>query len=124
VKIRLLKHREDHLDEINNKSSYKMITVREKFITPDAEKEGGEVGDGKENGKQDADLNSILKKRIEGIQTEMSNFSHNINDFAETCDVELKNLIGNINLLQRNMGYLNTQMKTSTERLAQNATNF
>jgi hypothetical protein len=49
--------------------------------------------------KGETDLNSILKKRIEGIQDEMSKFNKNINDFASTCDTELNNLIGNINLL-------------------------
>ena len=39
----------------------------------------------------------------------MSKFNQNISEFAETCDTELNNLIGNINLLQRNLGYLNTQ---------------
>ena len=57
--------------------------------------------------KNETDLNQILKKRIEGIQNEMSKFNTFINDFAMTADNELINLVGNINLLQRNI--LNVQ---------------
>lgn len=53
--------------------------------------------------KNETDLNQILKKRIEGIQQEMSKFNTFINDFAMTADNELINLVGNINLLQRNI---------------------
>ena len=53
--------------------------------------------------KNESDLNQILKKRIEGIQQEMSKFNTFINDFAMTADNELINLVGNINLLQRNI---------------------
>ena len=53
--------------------------------------------------KNETDLNQILKKRIEGIQMEMSKFNTFINDFAMTADNELINLVGNINLLQRNI---------------------
>ena len=112
-----MKHRNEHLDEINKKSSYKFIQVRDKNdnnnnYKPDfnegvpgsADSAPINVSAGGET-----DLNSILKKRIEAIQEEMSKFNTNINDFAETCDSELNNLIGNINLLQRNLGFLNAQ---------------
>jgi len=49
--------------------------------------------------KNETDLNQILKKRIEGIQFEMSKFNNFINEFAITADNELINLVGNINLL-------------------------
>ena len=57
--------------------------------------------------KNETDLNQILKKRIEGIQFEMSKFNNFINEFAITADNELINLVGNINLLQRNIINLN-----------------
>ena len=57
--------------------------------------------------KNESDLNQILKKRIEGIQQEMSKFNNFINDFAQTADNELINLVGNINLLQRNIAHVN-----------------
>lgn len=56
--------------------------------------------------KNESDLNQILKKRIEGIQQEMSKFNMFINDFATTADNELVNLVGNIKLLQRNIAYV------------------
>lgn len=56
--------------------------------------------------KNESDLNQILKKRIEGIQQEMSKFNIFINDFATTADTELINLVGNIKLLQRNIAYV------------------
>ena len=61
--------------------------------------------------KNETDLNQILKKRIEGIQLEMSKFNNFINDFAITADNELINLVGNINLLQRNIINVNHQKK-------------
>jgi len=100
VKLRLIKHREEHLEEINNKSSYKMITVKEKAnLESEAAEEQKAEGEIKKLGRHDTDLNSILKKRIESIQSEMTKFSENIGEFALTCDLELNNLIGNINLL-------------------------
>jgi hypothetical protein len=63
--------------------------------------------------KNETDLNQILKKRIEGIQFEMSKFNNFINEFAITADNELINLVGNINLLQRNIINLNYQKKDS-----------
>ena len=42
----------------------------------------------------------------------MSKFNSFINDFANTADNELINLVGNINLLQRNISIENkTQVK-------------
>ncbi|CDW72458.1 cation channel family protein [Stylonychia lemnae] len=129
VKNRLIKHRQEHLEEINKKSSYKYIQVREKSDGAIIHQHGGEkpsqgnlesraemqndIKLGKEQGE--TDLNSILKRRIEGIQNEMSKFNQNISEFAETCDTELNNLIGNINLLQRNLGYLNQQFQQQTQ---------
>lgn len=87
IKSRLIKHREEHLDEINNKSSYKTITVHDKDNKNNKDhKDGHDSKDHKnaKDQKQDApvsglknnrgenDLNSILKKRIEGIQEEMT----------------------------------------------------
>ena len=97
------------MEEVNKKSSYKMIEVRDKLEGKgqgEAGKEGSENGEIKIS-KGETDLNSILKKRIQGIQDEMGVFNKNISEFANACDSELSNLIGNINLLQRNLGYLN-----------------
>ena len=43
--------------------------------------------------KNESDLNQILKKRIEGIQQEMSKIYHFINDFVKTADSKLINLV-------------------------------
>lgn len=127
VKNRLIKHRHEHLEEINKKSSYKFIEVKDKGDgvsnidgtggadndkqtfngAPNLDQPDIKISKNGSAGSGETDLNSILKKRIEGIQGEMQKFNTNINEFAETCDTELNNLIGNINLLQRNLGYLN-----------------
>jgi len=73
VKARLIKHRNEHLEEINKKSSYKQIQVKDK-----EPKEG--KGDARTNGE--TDLNSLLKKRLQGIQEEMQSFNTNISEFA------------------------------------------
>ena len=83
------------MEEVNKKSSYKNILVKDKAENRDQKAQNSEI----KISKGETDLNSILKKRIEGIQEEMSKFNRNINDFATTCDSELNNLIGNINLL-------------------------
>ena len=88
VKNRLIKHRQEHLQEINKKSSYKYIQVRDKAegvanidgtdgMDNDRQNMGGgpstqDQGDIKVSkngvaGSGETDLNSILKKRIEGI---------------------------------------------------------
>ena len=66
--------------------------------------------------KNESDLNQILKKRIEGNQQEMSKFNHFINDFATTADNELINLVGNINLLQRNISHVNDMKENKKKK--------
>jgi potassium voltage-gated channel Eag-related subfamily H protein 8 len=106
VRQRLVKHRNEHIEEINKKNSYKTIQLRQK----DAGNEGNrsKLSDIKGN-KDDNDVGSILKKRIEGINDEMGKFNKNINEFTQTCDTELNDMVGNINLLARNIGYIQNQ---------------
>lgn len=46
----------------------------------------------------------------------MSKFNHFINDFAMTADNELINLVGNINLLQRNIAHVNDMKKNKEKK--------
>lgn len=146
VRQRLLKYREEHIMEINKKSSYKNINIvlkndpnkiqgQQGAGAPSAAGAGGQGGQttiiasgpAQSGGsafssqqeikmsKNESDLNQILKKRIEGIQQEMSKFNHFINDFAMTADNELINLVGNINLLQRNISHVN-EMKAKKKK--------
>jgi hypothetical protein len=51
--------------------------------------------------KTEQDLNQILKKKIEGIQGELTKFNSFMTEFAASADEELVNLVGNVNLLYR-----------------------
>ena len=64
IKSRLIKHRNEHLEEVNKKSSYKTIAVKDKG---DAKESKAAISSDIKINKGETDLNSILKKRIEGI---------------------------------------------------------
>jgi hypothetical protein len=80
IKVRLLKHRTEHLEEVNKKSSYKTILVKDKNDMAGLGEKAGITGAPIVAGsvvpsanseakvsKGETDLNSILKKRIESI---------------------------------------------------------
>lgn len=39
------------------------------------------------------DLNTVLKKKIDGIQEEMGKFAKNINEYVKSCDNEISNIV-------------------------------
>ena len=55
--------------------------------------------------KNESELNEILKARIDSIQDEMERFNKYITSFAGKADLELLNVVGNVNLLHRNLGH-------------------
>ena len=116
IRSRLLKYRSEHINEVNKKSSYKSIKLSLKTgFSGDVEKGGSMLSDVKISeiqessaismAKTENDLNEILKNRIDVIQSEMERFNSFIVEFAETADLELLNVVGNVNLLHRNMDH-------------------
>ena len=55
-----------------------------------------------EDGRKDntmgnsADLHTTLKKKIDGIQDEMSKFAKNINDYVRSCDNEISSIVSGL----------------------------
>ena len=57
--------------------------------------------------KSNTDLSFILRKRLENIEFEMSQFSNILQDFSVACDFELQNFTRNMASLQKNLNTVN-----------------
>lgn len=64
--------------------------------------------------KHETDLSFILRKRLEGIQTEMDDFNNLIRDFAYAVDTEMQNFTANMGRLQKNLNRVH-MMKVEDE---------
>jgi hypothetical protein len=97
VRKRLQKHRELHLKEVNKKSSYKTIEVRDKpsgQVVPD---------ESIFTTRGDVDLSAILRARLAEIRSAMDGFNNKLDSFAGSCDEETRKLYSSIALLRRNL---------------------
>ena len=57
--------------------------------------------------KSNTDLSFILRKRLENIEYEMSQFNNILQDFSVACDFELQNFTRNMTSLQKNLNTVN-----------------
>ena len=64
--------------------------------------------------KHETDLSLILRKRLEGIQSEMNDFNCLIQDFAFAVDTEMQNFTANMGRLQKNLNRVH-KMKVEDE---------
>ena len=64
--------------------------------------------------KHETDLSLILRKRLEGIETEMNEFNSLIQDFAFAVDTEMVNFTANMGRLQKNLNRVH-MMKVEDE---------
>ena len=64
--------------------------------------------------KHETDLSLILRKRLEGIQSEMNDFNGLIQDFAFAVDTEMQNFTANMGRLQKNLNRVH-KMKVEDE---------
>jgi hypothetical protein len=54
--------------------------------------------------KNDLEMNTQLKKKMNGIRAEVSNFNKNIDEFSLICDNELAKLYDNVEKVSQNIG--------------------
>lgn len=54
--------------------------------------------------KNDLEMNTQLKKKMDGIRDEVSNFNKNIDQFSNICDNELSKLYDNVEKVSSNIG--------------------
>lgn len=54
--------------------------------------------------KNDLEMNTQLKKKMNGIRAEVSNFNKNIDEFSLICDNELAKLYENVEKVSLNIG--------------------
>jgi len=64
--------------------------------------------------KHETDLSLILRKRLEGVETEMNEFNSLIQDFAYAVDTEMVNFTTNMGRLQKNLNRVH-MMKVEDE---------
>ena len=64
--------------------------------------------------KHETDLSLILRKRLEGVETEMNEFNSLIHDFAFAVDTEMVNFTANMGRLQKNLNRVH-MMKVEDE---------
>lgn len=64
--------------------------------------------------KHETDLSFILRKRLEGIKNEMSDFNNLIHDFCFAVDSEMTNFTANMGRLQKNLNRVH-MMKVEDE---------
>ena len=64
--------------------------------------------------KHETDLSLILRKRLEGVETEMNEFNSLIQDFAFAVDTEMVNFTANMGRLQKNLNRVH-MMKVEDE---------
>ena len=57
--------------------------------------------------KSNTDLSFILRKRLENIEYEMSQFNNILQVFSVACDFELQNFTRNMTSLQKNLNTVN-----------------
>lgn len=69
--------------------------------------------------KDETDLSLILRKRLEGIEQEMSDFNSLIEYFAYAVDSEMQNFTGNMGRLQKNLNRVH-MMKVEDESASVN----
>lgn len=69
--------------------------------------------------KDETDLSLILRKRLEGIEQEMSDFNSLIEYFAFAVDAEMQNFTGNMGRLQKNLNRVH-MMKVEDESAGPN----
>ena len=54
--------------------------------------------------QNDIEMNSQLKKKMNGIRVEVANFNKNIDEFSLICDNELAKLYDNVEKVSTNIG--------------------
>ena len=54
--------------------------------------------------KNDLEMNTQLKRKMNGIRSEVSNFNKNIDEFSLICDNELAKLYDNVEKVSLNIG--------------------
>ncbi|CDW71925.1 cation channel family protein [Stylonychia lemnae] len=94
---KMIKLRQEHLEEVNKISTYKMINVqqREDFNHDDLES-SLTLSDKSKN-----DINFMLQRRIMVIQDEMQRLNKNLKDFVQSIDVEYAKFLNNIQTLHQ-----------------------
>jgi hypothetical protein len=88
----LLKYRAEHIEEINRKSTYKVINIKERDDNTELDSELQLWG----GWNDEADLDSVLQTRVQELSDEMSKLQKTLVDFKGTCGVEFKQMGKNI----------------------------